>query len=243
MHCDVSPLAQSAFSPWLSSRAAGAPGAPRSGDLGPCSPPGPAQPGAGSLCAAPSSRLWPYLLAQGPPGSGGRREGASGMGRGPRGTRRSPGCGLQRLLRLVLLLSLARGVSGEPGTEGECRVLGAQDASRSGSGGAESGRGRIMEAERREARQTARPGDCGVCSGGGPAPTRVSRSGWGWGGDWTRVGVWGTGAPRGGCGRASRWFYSFQSPWLLQDKFLTCSGSPTTTCPFPYFSLPRRTKC
>lgn len=39
------------------------------------------------------------------------------MGRGPRGTRRSPGCGLQRLLRLVLLLSLARGVSGEPGTE------------------------------------------------------------------------------------------------------------------------------
>lgn len=226
MHCDVSPLAQSAFSPWLSSRAAGAPGAPRSGDLGPCSPPGPAQPGAGSLCAAPSSRLWPYLLAQGPPGSGGRREGASGMGRGPRGTRRSPGCGLQRLLRLVLLLSLARGVSGEPGTEGECRVLGAQDASRSGSGGAESGRGRIMEAERREARQTARPGDCGVCSGGGPAPTRVSRSGWGWGGDWTRVGVWGTGAPRGGCGRASRWFYSFQSPWLLQDKFLTCSGSP-----------------
>ncbi|XP_076791007.1 sushi domain-containing protein 1 isoform X5 [Arvicanthis niloticus] len=39
------------------------------------------------------------------------------MGRGPRGTRRSPGCGLPRLLRLVLLLSLARGVSGERDTD------------------------------------------------------------------------------------------------------------------------------
>lgn len=99
------------------------------------------------------------------------------MGPGPRDTRHSPGCGSQRLLWLVLLLSLARGVSGEPGTDGECRTPGAQDASRSGSGSAESGRGRIMEAERQGARQAARPGDSGVCSGGGPAPTRVSRGG------------------------------------------------------------------
>ncbi|XP_031233395.1 sushi domain-containing protein 1 isoform X3 [Mastomys coucha] len=39
------------------------------------------------------------------------------MGPGPRDTRHSPGCGSQRLLWLVLLLSLARGVSGEPGTD------------------------------------------------------------------------------------------------------------------------------
>ncbi|XP_075823232.1 sushi domain-containing protein 1 isoform X5 [Microtus pennsylvanicus] len=39
------------------------------------------------------------------------------MGRGPRGTRRSPGRQVPRLLRLVLLLGLARGVSGEPGTD------------------------------------------------------------------------------------------------------------------------------
>lgn len=119
-------------------------------------------PGAGSLCAAPSPRRRPYLRAQGPPGSGGSREGAGGMGRGPRGTRRSPGCGLPRLLRLVLLLSLARVVSGEPDTDGECGAPGAQDASRSGSGGAESGRGRIMEAERRGARQAAAPERWGV---------------------------------------------------------------------------------
>ncbi|XP_038966979.1 sushi domain-containing protein 1 isoform X9 [Rattus norvegicus] len=42
------------------------------------------------------------------------------MGQGPRGTRRSPGCGLQRLLWLLLLLSLARGASGEPGTDDVC---------------------------------------------------------------------------------------------------------------------------
>lgn len=51
------------------------------------------------------------------------------MGQGPRGTRRSPGCELQRLLRLLLLLSLARGASGEPGTDGECGTPGARDAS------------------------------------------------------------------------------------------------------------------
>lgn len=51
------------------------------------------------------------------------------MGQGPRGTRRSPGCGLQRLLWLLLLLSLARGASGEPGTDGECGTPGARDAS------------------------------------------------------------------------------------------------------------------
>ncbi|XP_041513773.1 sushi domain-containing protein 1 isoform X3 [Microtus oregoni] len=39
------------------------------------------------------------------------------MVRGPRGTRRSPGRRVPRLLRLVLLLGLARGVSGEPGTD------------------------------------------------------------------------------------------------------------------------------
>ncbi|XP_076420402.1 sushi domain-containing protein 1 isoform X3 [Peromyscus maniculatus bairdii] len=39
------------------------------------------------------------------------------MGRGPRGTRRSPGRRVLPLLRLVLLLGLACGVSGEPGTD------------------------------------------------------------------------------------------------------------------------------
>ncbi|XP_037058521.1 sushi domain-containing protein 1 isoform X5 [Peromyscus leucopus] len=39
------------------------------------------------------------------------------MGRGPRGTRRSPGRRVLPLLRLVLLLGLAYGVSGEPGTD------------------------------------------------------------------------------------------------------------------------------
>ncbi|XP_050019672.1 sushi domain-containing protein 1 isoform X3 [Alexandromys fortis] len=39
------------------------------------------------------------------------------MGQGPRGTRRSPGRRVPRLLRLLLLLGLACGVSGEPGTD------------------------------------------------------------------------------------------------------------------------------
>ncbi|XP_051012360.1 sushi domain-containing protein 1 [Acomys russatus] len=72
---------------------------------------------AGSLCAAPSQRRQPYLCAQGVLGSGGRREGADGMGRGPRGTLGSPSRRLQRLLGLMLLLGLACGVSREPGTD------------------------------------------------------------------------------------------------------------------------------
>lgn len=84
------------------------------------------------------------------------------MGQGPRGTRRSPGHRVPRLLRLVLLLGLARGVSGEPGTDGECEAPGVRDASRLGSRGADSGRGGIAEEERRGTVRAARPGDSGA---------------------------------------------------------------------------------
>ncbi|KAL1776848.1 sushi domain-containing protein 1 [Sigmodon hispidus] len=119
LHQDICSPAQSVFSPWRVLRAAGAPGTPKSREPRPRSPPGPSAPlpCAGSLCAAPSPCSWPYLCAQGPSGSGGRGEGAGGMGRGSRGTRRSPGRRVVQLLRLVLLLGLAPGVSGEPGTD------------------------------------------------------------------------------------------------------------------------------
>lgn len=95
------------------------------------------------------------------------------MGQGALGTRRSPGCELQRLLRLVLLLSLVRGVSGEPGTDGECGAPGAPDWSLEAQSRGVEGSWRRSG----EVRQAASPRDGGVCSGGGPAPTRASRGG------------------------------------------------------------------
>ncbi|KAH0517119.1 Sushi domain-containing protein 1 [Microtus ochrogaster] len=85
------------------------------------------------------------------------------MGRGPRGTRRSPGLRVPRLLRLVVLLGLARGVSGEPGTDGECEAPGVRDPSRLGSRGADSGRGGIAEEERRGT-SVISDLDLGVCA-------------------------------------------------------------------------------
>lgn len=84
------------------------------------------------------------------------------MGQGPRGRCRSPGRRVQPLLRLVLLLGLARGVSGEPGTDGECEAPGVRDAFRLGYRGADAGRGGIAEEERRGTVRAARPGDTGA---------------------------------------------------------------------------------
>lgn len=157
------------------------------------------------------------------------------MGRGPRGTRRSPGHRVLQLLRLALLLGLACGVNGERGTDGECEALGVRDTSHLASDRAESGRGVIAEAERqRGAGRASRLGDSGAF-----APPGV-------GGD---VGI-GLGlgcGPGGGVGeRRAGWEHvgglaigcpTFRSRWLFQDKFLTCSAPPS------YFSLPRRTQC
>lgn len=150
------------------------------------------------------------------------------MGRGPRGTRRSHGHRVLQLLRLVLLLGLACGVSGEPGTDGECEAPGVWDTSHLASDGAESRRGVIAEAEQRAALraaplrdsgawveaaqlQLAPPGvggDVGIGFGLGFLPGPGDRRA-----GWERVGGLAIGCP------------IFWSPWLLQDKFLTCSCS------------------
>lgn len=145
------------------------------------------------------------------------------MVRGLRGTLGSPSRRLQRLLRLVLLLGLACGVSSEPGTDGEREVSGARDASGSGSSGEKSRRGGIAEAEQRGARLAARPGD--VRRVVEAALLQLAPPGVGTG---LECEPWGAACRVGAPGRASHCFSSFQWRWLLQDKFLTCSLFPTS---------------